>query len=195
MKINKFLKIPNQGFSLIELLLVIAIVAILASLAAPSFSDLLRVNRLSAASSALQVSLSLARSEAVRRGGDARVSVVPALTTGAWNNGWAVFWHSSAIPTDPAPTTTTVGSIELIEIAAAPSNPVSVSYTSAFTSFTYGGNGRLMDPAVANGLGSSAANRSTWFFDGVSDRFCVIVNRSGRARTARVSNATACPND
>lgn len=184
---NKYYLKFIRGFNLVELMVVIAIVAILASLAAPSFVELLRINRLSAAATAFQVSLSLARSEAIKRGGDSRVSVVAASSAGDWSGGWTVFWHQSSAPTDPAPSSNTSGSVERIEVTAAPSSPVSASYTGSLTSFTYAGNGRLIDPS-----GSSTVNRSLWFSDGTSQRFCVIVNTSGRPRFERVASGTAC---
>ena len=61
------------GFTLIELMVVVAVVAILAIVAAPSMSALLNANRLSGAAEELTASLQLARSEAVRR--NTRVTV------------------------------------------------------------------------------------------------------------------------
>jgi type IV fimbrial biogenesis protein FimT len=57
----------QAGFSLVELMIVIAVVAIMAGIAAPSFQDMLASQRLSAATSALNESLWLARSEAIKR--------------------------------------------------------------------------------------------------------------------------------
>ena len=61
----------NTGFSLIELMVVIAIVAVLLTLGLPSFQSSLRSNRIATTSTELLASLALARSEAVRstRGG------------------------------------------------------------------------------------------------------------------------------
>jgi type IV fimbrial biogenesis protein FimT len=186
---NNFRKFSNYGFTMIELMVVVAIVAILASLAAPSFSELLRTNRLTAASSALQVSLSLARSEAVRRGADARVSVVANTAAGQWTGGWTVYWHSANAPTEPAPTADST-TIQRIEVVAAPAAPLSASYTGALTAFTYAGNGRLIDPT-----GSATVNKSLWFFDGNSSKFCIIISRSGRVRTDRVGSSASCSSD
>ncbi len=175
------------GFSLIELLVVIAIVAILATLAVPSFSEMLRINRLTSASSALQISLSLARSEAIKRGGDSRVSVTSNTTSDVWTDGWTVYWHSSASPSDPAPTADTAGSVTRIEVVGALSTPISISHTNSLTSFTYDGSGRLVDTS-----GGAVANRAFWFYDGSSEKYCVIVNNTGRVRTQRVSSSTSC---
>src|SRR5659263_160913 len=51
-KLSAGRRLRMSGFSLIELMVVVAMVAILAGLAAPSFTVLLRNNRLAAASSA-----------------------------------------------------------------------------------------------------------------------------------------------
>jgi type IV fimbrial biogenesis protein FimT len=55
------------GFTLVELLVTMAVMAILMSLAAPSFSNLIASNRISSETNALIGALSLARSEAIRR--------------------------------------------------------------------------------------------------------------------------------
>lgn len=60
-------RIQQCGFTLIELMTVIAIVAILAALAGPSFRQMVAQQRLRDATSALTESLWLARSEAVTR--------------------------------------------------------------------------------------------------------------------------------
>lgn len=56
-----------RGFTLIELLITITVMAIFASLAAPSFRDLIATQRMRSAASALTESLWMARSEALKR--------------------------------------------------------------------------------------------------------------------------------
>lgn len=56
----------QSGFSLTELLTVIAIIAVLATVALPSFSASINSNRLATVVNDIQSSLSLARAEAVR---------------------------------------------------------------------------------------------------------------------------------
>lgn len=63
------------GFTLVELVVVVALIAILSAVAAPQMVALTNSNRLSAANSELTSALQLARSEAIRRG--ARVTVCP----------------------------------------------------------------------------------------------------------------------
>jgi type IV fimbrial biogenesis protein FimT len=78
------------GFTLIEVMVVVAILAIMLSLAVPSLRSLLDGNRLEARSTELAASIHLARMEAIKRGPGARVSVTPNSATG-WSAGWTVF--------------------------------------------------------------------------------------------------------
>jgi type IV fimbrial biogenesis protein FimT len=75
-----------SGFTLVELLVTIAIVAILAGLAVPSFKDLIAGQRIKSAGFDLVTSLMLARSEAIKQNGN--VTITPA--TGGWVNGWTI---------------------------------------------------------------------------------------------------------
>lgn len=177
---------------MIELMVVVAIVAILATLAAPSFVDILRRNRLSAAVSALQVSLSLARSEAVKRGADARVTVAANTAAGVWTNGWTVFVDGTGTANAgvaPMADTAGVTGVTRVEVVAAPSGPISTGQTGTLNYFTYNGAGRLITTTGAS------ANRSFWFVDATSERYCLVLNVSGRVRTTRVANGASCPTD
>lgn len=74
------------GFTLIELMVTIAIVAILMALAAPAMSNFVLNGRAKQAASDIWASMSLARSEALKR--NANVSVGPVGSD--WRNGWQV---------------------------------------------------------------------------------------------------------
>jgi len=83
------------GFSMVELIVVLAVIGILLSIAVPPFRDFLRNNQLASISHEFVASTNLARSEAVRRGG--RVTLCRSATgaacagSGNWDQGWIVF--------------------------------------------------------------------------------------------------------
>lgn len=181
--------LKTRGFTLIEAMVVVAIVTILGAIAAPSFRDLLRGNRLSAVSSALQVSLSLARSEAVKRGTDARVTVAANSTAGRWDNGWTVFVDQTTNANAGVAPTADSASVTRLEVVAPPSLPISYAQTGSLNYFTYNGQGRLITSTGA------VANRSFWFYDSTSDKYCLIINNTGRVRAARVTSSTSCATD
>lgn len=76
----------SRGFTLVELMVVIAVLAIIASIGAPSFANLMRTTTLNAASNDLADALRYARSEAVQR--NTTVGVVP--VAGGFSEGWSV---------------------------------------------------------------------------------------------------------
>jgi len=75
-----------RGFTLIEMVAVMAVTLILIALAAPSFRDLMRSQTIKNTSFNLVSSLVRARSEAVTR--NANVTVQP--VGGSWLNGWEI---------------------------------------------------------------------------------------------------------
>ena len=82
----------QRGVTLIELMVAVAVLAIAASLAAPSFSETIRNQRLSARSFALQEDLAYARAEAVKQQGN----IALAAKAGDFNKGWVVFEDKDA---------------------------------------------------------------------------------------------------
>jgi len=75
------------GFTLMEMVITIAILAILVSLAAPGFQSLILSQRVKNASFDVFSSITYARSEAVTR--NAPVTITP-TTAGNWANGWSI---------------------------------------------------------------------------------------------------------
>ena len=87
-----------RGFTLLELMVAVAVLAILLGMGVPAYNDSIRNNQIAATSADLISALSLARNEAMKRG--MRVSVCAAANPDAcaagtdWSNGWIVFVDS-----------------------------------------------------------------------------------------------------
>lgn len=75
----------QRGFTLIEMIVVMALLAIITGIAAPGLSEFLAGQRVKAAAFDLTSDLLLARSEALKRG--RTVTVVP--VDGDWRAGWS----------------------------------------------------------------------------------------------------------
>lgn len=85
----------TAGFTIIELLIAVAVLGVLAAIAAPSFTDLSNSMRLSSTQSRLFGDLQLARGESVKRNARVLVCVRDSAGTGcgtgtSWANGWLV---------------------------------------------------------------------------------------------------------
>jgi type IV fimbrial biogenesis protein FimT len=84
-----------RGFTLVEVVIVLAISCLLLGVAVPQFRSLLRSARLTSATNDMFAGLLLARSEAVKR--NARVVLCKSadgstcMSAGGWEQGWIVF--------------------------------------------------------------------------------------------------------
>jgi len=116
------------GFTLVELLVVVAIVAIGAVVAMPSLTGTLRIQRVRAAATDLTSSLLVARSEAIKRRDQVRIAPQAGSD---WTTGWRVV-------------AVTAG--DQLERKNAPGEGVQV--TRAPASVVYDRNGRLTTPGL-----------------------------------------------
>lgn len=121
------------GFTLIELMVTIAIAAILLMVAVPNFITFIQNNRLTSQANDLVTALNYARSEAIKRG--VRVTVCSRLddTTCAgandWTTGWLVFVDADG---DGA-----VAGAEVLQVRQPMENGNTLSSAAAFQRVTY----------------------------------------------------------
>ena len=92
----------QRGFSLIELMVTVAIGAILVAIGLPSFQSSMRSNRVATATNELVASINLARLEAIRNphGAAMCASEDGEDCAGTWNDGWIV-WISGDGDNEP----------------------------------------------------------------------------------------------
>ena len=83
----KSLRQSESGFTITELMVVVVVLGILAAIAVPSFQSLTQSQQIKNASFELFSSLSLARSEAIKRNNN--VTLAP-LVAGDWGQGWTI---------------------------------------------------------------------------------------------------------
>jgi type IV fimbrial biogenesis protein FimT len=88
-----------RGFTLVEVMVVIAIIAILTMIAAPSFKSMIQTSSMRSAVNSFLADMRYARSEAMRRGGnivlcrsDNPEAATPSCSTASGTNGWVSGW-------------------------------------------------------------------------------------------------------
>ncbi|MEJ7929016.1 GspH/FimT family pseudopilin [Ramlibacter sp. AN1015] len=149
----------SAGFTLIELMVVLAVVAVLATLAAPSLRGYTAQQRVKNASYDLAAALTNARSEAVKRN---EAVVLRPVTGSNWNTGWEV-----VVVTPGTSLITNQSSAEL-----------TVTCTAAGTGcagVTYDGSGRI----------TGDAPRLQFTSTGASVPRCVSIDLNGRPGTKK----------
>lgn len=115
-----------RGFTLLELLIVMAIIAIVATLAAPSFNDVLERQRVRTVADTLRGSIDLARSEAVKR----NTAIAVSRIDDNWNKGWQLTDGAEVIYTAPAqPSATITASHSAVQFAGNGRANVSASFS------------------------------------------------------------------
>jgi type IV fimbrial biogenesis protein FimT len=76
----------HQGFTLLELLIAVAMFSVITAFAVPSFSQIAATQRVRSVASDLHTTLLRARSEAVKRNGEVAIEAAGS----GWNSGWRI---------------------------------------------------------------------------------------------------------
>lgn len=79
----------TKGFTLIELMVAVAVLAVLIGIAVPNFANIVRANRAESQRATLINSFNLARAEAIRR--SMQVGISPLTGTTNWSVGWRIW--------------------------------------------------------------------------------------------------------
>jgi type IV fimbrial biogenesis protein FimT len=172
----------SAGFTLIEVMVVVAIIAILATLAVPSFARLIASTAVSGHVNTFMADARYARSEAMKRGrsvtmcrSDAPESSAPTCSSVGgtdWSNGWLIFIDTNSNGAFN-------GGEVLLRIQPQVSNSGGIATTGgAFNTFTYGPLGRSNNNGtlLVKGKGD---------FSGVNRN--LIIDTVGRVRWEAVS--------
>ena len=178
-RISPIRRRPGQaGFTMMELLIGIAVLAILTTLAVPAFTQFIANNRLAAEANELVASFQFARSEALKRGLPVQIcsSDVGTACDGDWNQGWIAI-------VDPG------GTEEVIRVWTASDDAFEFTPTSGTARFAPAG---CLD---TNGDGNCGADDNAIDFElqfpgcTTDNARLVTLERTGRVASERVN----CP--
>lgn len=172
----------ERGFTLIEALVVVAIVVILQAIAVPRLSDWIKSMRLTAAANNVFSSLLLTRSEAIKRNSRAVMcksfSGDACSTMGGWDQGWIIFHDANGN-----------ASFDAGEALVHRQQPLDVglkvsgnSPVANYVSFTPMGSSRYISGAFQAGT-LTVCNQSA----AKTDARQLVIHSSGRPRIAKVT--------
>lgn len=147
----------TAGFTLIEAVVVVALLGIVAAVAAPSFRSFIGTMNSKSAAFDLINDMTVARSEAIKR--NDTTSLVP--VSGDWTKGWRVLDANG----------------DVLRERAALTSSLSVS-GAAVAGVTFRPNGRLSDDIADGNLAWSISST----ISGVTAR-CVVISPTGSARS------------
>lgn len=178
-----------SGFTLVELLIVIALAAIMVAMGMPHFGEMVKDNRRAAEVNRFVSSLNLARTEALKRRTtvtvcktSAPLAVTPDCDVAAsWEDGWLIFVNLDG---DDSPAAVDGGET-VLRVSDAIGNDITLTGFGDFGNHvSYGFDGTLRVPATSTG------GRFTFCDDrGAPAARAVLINNTGRARLSTDTDA------
>lgn len=172
----------HTGFSLIELMVTVAVLAIIAATAAPSFQSFLDKNRLVGAAEAVYTQVQGARSEAVKQSADMVFVVSPGAS-------WCVGFSRSRIAAPPCDCTAAVADEDACSVIADGTNSVlKVVDGSAFNGVTVGA-GSPASMTFSGVRGTTTGAGSIPLQSALGRELQVEVNAIGRVRLCSPSGS------
>lgn len=175
------------GFTLIELMVTVAIAAVLLVVAAPSFVNFQRNSELTSATNSFVAAVNAARGEAMKRGMNAML--VPATDTD-WSSGWTVF-----VDQDRSGGLNT-GDTTVVQQPALPSyfsttGQGTASETPAYIMFDASGYAKTKT-AGFGALTMTIARNDVSDAAHTDQTRRIVIARSGRARACKPSTDSTC---
>lgn len=176
----------TQGFTLIELMVTLAVMAVLLTIGLPSLKPIIDSIRLKSASSAFFSHLHLARSEAIKRNGRVvlckSANAASCAGSGGWEQGWLVFHDAN--------NNAALDSGEVVIQRAAPLPQglrfTGNQYVSRYVSFIPSGSSQMVSGAFQAGTFTVC-----WQSPSGGEASQIVLNAVGRSRMQKVQ-VSAC---
>lgn len=180
-----------RGFTLIELMVSIAVLAILLGIAAPSFRSMTATSNLRGVSNELITTLAQARSEAIKRGGRVTVCMsadgVACIATGGWEQGWIMFTDDTRV----GGSASIDAGETVLRVFPQSSSDIVINGNMTYVSYGADGLSKTMSGAFLAGT-LQVCNTSTGIADTERARKLTI-NNAGRVLITKPSVASTCP--
>ncbi len=176
----------QRGFTVIELMIAVAVVALLLTVGVPSFSSIIEQNQLSTQVNDLISTLQYARSESIKTGRSITVcksiNGASCITSGGYEGGWIVFIENSPVNGD-----FDVGE-QLLKVHEALNSNLTLRANSSFANFiSYLPTGGVTSTTDGHFVLCKKSD--------ISKSRAVFITTSGRARVAKDANHDKIPED
>ena len=176
----------SAGFTLIELMVTLAVAAILLTVGVPNFREFIERNRISSTTNMLVGALQLARSEAIKRGNNPVIlcksnsAGTACNTSGDWKDGWLLYTDKNADKSFTSGTDELIRRYDAMpKLSITTGNSFQCWISFGANGYPEGGGTTCAGGLVGNGTFSICAASTSATQHGRS----IVVNKIGRIRT------------